>query len=56
MRNNEEQYRQEWATLTGKNPSEIYVPEALRDREQDVKVEPVTPEPHDFEPHENWKV
>ncbi len=93
MRNNEEQYRQEWATLTGRAPSDIYIPEAIRDPaddgpmvvdEDDMPHEPFTEDihgvpysrpvcgmdgeywpcteaqrqaaPHDFEPHENWKV
>lgn len=31
MRNTEQQYRDEWATLTGRPSSQIYVPEAIRD-------------------------
>lgn len=31
MQQTEQSYRREWATLTGKSESEIYVPEALRD-------------------------
>jgi len=30
MNHTEASYRAYWAVLTGKNPSEIYVPEALR--------------------------
>jgi hypothetical protein len=28
---NEEQYRQQWATKTGRPESDIYIPEALRE-------------------------
>jgi hypothetical protein len=33
MNNTEASYRREWATLTGKSESEIYVPEAIREPE-----------------------
>jgi hypothetical protein len=28
---NEDQYRQEWATKTGRSDSDIYIPEGIRD-------------------------
>ena len=34
MNDTEASYRREWATLTGKSESEIYVPEAIREPEQ----------------------
>lgn len=33
MISTEQSYRREWATLTGKSESEIYVPEAIREPE-----------------------
>lgn len=30
MRNSEESYRREWAALSGRSESDIYIPEALR--------------------------
>ena len=33
MGTDESQYRDEWAGLTGRSPSEVYVPAAIRDPE-----------------------
>ena len=35
VRSTEESYRAYWAVLTGKSPSEIYVPEAIREGSDD---------------------
>jgi len=35
MNDTEESYRKEWATLTGRSESDIYIPEALRKGEED---------------------
>lgn len=43
---NEQRYRKEWATLTGRSESEIYVPEGVRD-ERDAHPLPAPESPGD---------
>ena len=47
---NEQAYRKEWATLTGRSESEIYVPEGIRVSEQPTLSPP--PKRKDTEPSE----
>lgn len=35
MNDTEESYRKEWATLTGRPESDIYIPEALREPKEE---------------------
>lgn len=38
----EQRYRKEWATLTGRAPSDIYIPKGIRD-DRDADPSPAAP-------------